>query len=191
VAKPQNIYTAPGLTINYSSVDMIPISASGPTSASIKIIGLPPGITASLSANSISLTSGTQNLVLTIAASPSVQPGNYQVTVDGVAGASNLTYPIPFTVVPHLVFIYPAGFLPTNLTVPNQSAVTWMNLEAPIVGDNPDPGTNNAVFQGGLTVSSPILQQYQTWTYTFTQSGTFSYTSTVHNYMHGQVTVKP
>ena len=190
-ASPQNIYAAPGLTINYTSVGITPLSTSGAASASLKIIGLAPGITASLSAKSVDLTSGTQTLGLTIAVAPSVQPGNYQLTVDGVAGASNLTYPISFTVVPHLVLINSPGFLPGNVTVPNQSTVTWMNLEAPIMGDNPDPGTNNIVFQGGPGVTSPTLQQYETWTYTFTQPGTFAYTCTIHTYMHGQITVTP
>lgn len=183
---PTTIYTGPGLTINYSSISITPLSANGVTAANLSVIDLSPGVNASLSPSSVSLTQGAQSVTLTITVASSIKPGTYDFTIDAVAGATNATSMFAFTVVPHIVFIYDQAYWPANDTVSTGSSILWMNLEGPL---QMDPGIHNVVFQGNLNAASPNLMRYNVWTYTFTQAGVFNYICTIHPFMHGQVTV--
>ena len=53
-----------------------------------------------------------------------------------------------------------------------------------------DNGAQDVVFStSDLSVVSPTLDQYQSWSYTFNQTGTFSYTFKLHPQKTGEITV--
>ena len=133
------------------------------------------------------MTSGPQSVMLTITTAANLAPGTYHLTIDGIAGSSNLTSSFSFTVVPYIVFINNQSFTPANYTVPMGATVMWMNLEGII--SQYDPGDHNVAFQTGITASSTTLHQYNTYSYTFTQAGTFTYICTIHPFMKGAIIV--
>lgn len=74
------------------------------------------------------------------------------------------------------------AFSPAALTVTQGTAVTWTNYDTA-------PHTVT-VSSGPVTFSSPELQKGQSFTYTFTTPGTYSYYCAVHPDMTASVTVK-
>jgi plastocyanin len=190
-ASPASIDTGPGLTINYTSISITPLSVTGVTSANLKIVGLSPGVTASLASNSVDVTSGPQSVGLTLTVAANVTPGAYQFSVNYVAGSKNVTSQFAFTVVAHIVFINNEQYLPANVTVPTGATVTWMNLQG-IISET-DPGDHNVVSIAGASssfTSSPTLAQYSIYSYTFTAAGAYKYYCTFHpTVMFGEVVV--
>ncbi len=80
------------------------------------------------------------------------------------------------------VSINSAKYRPKNLTVKVGTTVTWTNNDSvpqSVTSDSP------GVFDSGL------LQPGGTWTYTFSQAGTFPYHSTATKTTFGSVTVTP
>jgi amicyanin len=73
------------------------------------------------------------------------------------------------------------AFSPASLTVAVGDTVTWTN-------EDTAPHTVT-VTDGPVKFASPTLQQGQTYTYTFTQAGTYSYYCAVHPDMKATVTV--
>ncbi|HEX9337221.1 MAG TPA: cupredoxin family copper-binding protein [Pseudonocardiaceae bacterium] len=73
------------------------------------------------------------------------------------------------------------AFSPASLTIPAGTTVVWTNMDTA-------PHTVT-VRSGPVTFSSPNLNQGDTFTYTFTQSGTYSYYCAVHPNMTASVTV--
>jgi len=73
------------------------------------------------------------------------------------------------------------AFSPATLTIPAGTTVVWTNKDTA-------PHTVT-VRSGPVTFSSPNLQQGDTFTYTFTQPGTYSYYCAVHPNMTASVTV--
>lgn len=71
-------------------------------------------------------------------------------------------------------------FQPANLQVKVGTTVTWTNN---------DTAPHTVTFRDSSLTSSGILRQGDTYSYTFTKAGTFSYYCAVHTYMVGQVTV--
>ncbi|NMH99376.1 cupredoxin domain-containing protein [Pseudonocardia acidicola] len=69
------------------------------------------------------------------------------------------------------------AFSPAALTVPVGTTVTWTNTDS----------VPHDVSGGPL--HSPILNQGQSWSYTFSTAGTYSYICSIHPYMNGSVTV--
>ncbi len=75
-----------------------------------------------------------------------------------------------------------AKYRPKNLTVKVGTTLTWTNNDSvpqSVTSDTP------GVFDSGL------LQPGKTWTYTFSQAGTFPYHSTADTTTFGSVTVTP
>lgn len=70
-------------------------------------------------------------------------------------------------------------FLPMALTVATGTTVTWKF-------DDSAPHTVKAD-DGSFT--SPALSNGKTFSHTFTKAGTFGYICSIHQYMHGTVTV--
>ena len=71
-------------------------------------------------------------------------------------------------------------FNPQTLTVPVNSAVTWVNKD-----DIPHVVTGN----GGL-FKSKALDTDQTYSYTFTKAGTYEYYCSIHPKMVGKIVVQ-
>lgn len=72
------------------------------------------------------------------------------------------------------------SFEPADLTVAPGTTVTWTNQDP--VGHTSTSDTN--------IWSSPVLNQGQTYSYTFNQPGTFPYYCIIHTYMKGTIVVQ-
>jgi len=70
----------------------------------------------------------------------------------------------------------------------DRSQFNWteINLDTPGGGD---PGIHNVVFSSGSTSKSPDMQQFSTFSYSFTTPGTYDYFCAYHPGMKGTVTV--
>lgn len=73
------------------------------------------------------------------------------------------------------------AFSPSTLTVHVGDKVTWTNMD-----DAPHTVTSSS---GPTTLSSPTLNKGDTWSYTFTQPGDYSYYCAVHPNMKGTIHV--
>lgn len=69
------------------------------------------------------------------------------------------------------------AFSPAAVTVPAGTTLTWTNNDS----------APHDISGGPL--HSPTLSQGQTWSYTFSTAGTYSYICSIHPYMTGSVTV--
>ena len=71
------------------------------------------------------------------------------------------------------------AFAPATVSVAAGTTITWTNRDqvAHTVSDT----------QNGI--ASPVLNQNQTYSHTFTQPGTYHYICTIHPFMHGTVVV--
>ncbi|HEY2062663.1 MAG TPA: plastocyanin/azurin family copper-binding protein [Amycolatopsis sp.] len=87
------------------------------------------------------------------------------------------------TAASHQVMMQNYAFSPASLTVNAGDTVTWTQH---------DTAPHNVVTTSApVAVHSPELSQGQSWSYTFTTPGTYSYYCTVHPDMRAQVTVLP
>jgi plastocyanin len=82
-------------------------------------------------------------------------------------------------VAPNSVDITNFSFAPAVLTLTTGTTVTWTNRDsiAHTVTDEADG------------ISSPVLNQGDTFTYRFTKPGTYNYICTIHPEMHGTIVV--
>ena len=111
---------------------------------------------------------------------PGYMMGNYGGMMGGYGSAQTQN---PATAVPvtgNTVSIQNFAFQPANLQVKVGTTVTWTNT---------DTAPHTITFRDGSLTSSALLQKGQSYSYTFTQVGTFSYYCDVHEAMTGQVTV--
>jgi amicyanin len=74
------------------------------------------------------------------------------------------------------------AFAPSSITVDVGDTITWTN-------DDTAPHTITTS-SGPQTLSSPYLSKGQSWSFTFTTPGTYSYYCAVHPYMRAQVIVR-
>lgn len=72
------------------------------------------------------------------------------------------------------------SFEPQNLSVKTGTTVTWKFQ---------DSAAHNVAAKDN-SFKSPDLKKGQSYSYTFTKAGTYSYYCTIHQYMTGTVTVK-
>jgi amicyanin len=73
------------------------------------------------------------------------------------------------------------SFAPANLTVPVGATVTWTNQ---------DDVPHTIRSAEGQTLKSPVMDTDQTFSFTFTKAGTYSYFCGIHPKMTGTVVVK-
>ena len=76
------------------------------------------------------------------------------------------------------------AFSPASITVKTGSTVTWTNMDDV-------PHTVTSTGQSPETLNSPTLGKGETFKFTFTQAGTYSYICTIHTFMKGTVIVTP
>ena len=74
------------------------------------------------------------------------------------------------------------GFSPASITIKVGTAVVWTNATGTIHTSTSDAGS-------AVTWDSSIINPGQTFSFTFTQVGTFHYHCNVHPYMHGTIVV--
>jgi plastocyanin len=82
---------------------------------------------------------------------------------------------------PQAVAISGHAYSPKDLTVPAGTTVTWTNQDS-------DPHTVTSMHGGSL--GSKTLNKGDTYSYTFSQAGTYMYYCTIHPDMQGSVTVQ-
>ena len=73
------------------------------------------------------------------------------------------------------------SFKPSSLTVPVGTAVTWTQQDSTV---------HNVTGTGTSTFKSGNLTKGQTFTFTFSTAGTFTYMCTIHPNMRGTVIVQ-
>ena len=72
------------------------------------------------------------------------------------------------------------AYIPSTLTVPAGTAVTWINHDDDV----------HTVTSTAEVFHSPGIDTDETFTYTFTQPGTYEYFCKVHSLMKGQIVVR-
>jgi plastocyanin len=75
-----------------------------------------------------------------------------------------------------------AGFTPSRTTINYGDTVTWTNK---------DTGNHQVLPDQGAFPTSPVLTPNQTYSYTFTKSGTFGYRDAFNTRRRGTVVVRP
>jgi plastocyanin len=182
---PATLVVSPDLSSMNYTVKFDPLG-SVPTSLVLSVIS-PPGVSASFAPENLTL-SGTQNVAtLHMSARQTTAPGNYQFTMVASGNGSTYSQNETIEVVKYLVVTIGSTFVPRNLTVTQGGTVTWLRLNGVI--SQYDNGAHNVVFSSGISAVSPTLDQYSTWTYTFSQTGNFSYYCKYHPFMTGGIAV--
>lgn len=119
----------------------------------------------------------------------SLAAGSYRVAVTATAGGSYYNETLDVQVMNYLVVTIGTTFVPQNLTVPVGTTVTWLRLNGPL--SQYDNGTHNVDFGSAGIPKSPNLAQWGTWSYTFTQPGTYPYLCDFHPWQTGTIIVTP
>lgn len=122
---------------------------------------------------------------LQVHSSSAMEPGAYNVTIEasGPKGVANQTF--DFHVQRNLVLISGASTF-SNLTVKVGDTVTWVGLDGPVGGDS----FHQLVFLNMTLVSDP-LPPNASWSYTFTQPGTYRYYDYAQPSIRGEIIVLP
>jgi plastocyanin len=90
-----------------------------------------------------------------------------------IAPALSATKPVDIT---------QAGFTPSKVTIDFGDAVTWTNK---------DTANHQVLADQAAFPTSPVLQPNQTYSYTFTKSGSFGYRDALNTKRRGTVIVRP
>lgn len=75
------------------------------------------------------------------------------------------------------------SFQPGTVTIPVGTTVTWTNMDTPSHTTTSDPGQ-------AVSWDSGVLATNQSFSFTFTQAGTFTYHCSIHPNMHGTIVVQ-
>jgi plastocyanin len=178
---------APGQTQNYS-VLRLTVPSSKATVPTTLAAFAPEGLSFKIS-NTFVPPQETSNIPVVVHASPALAPGPYKVTVEEREGSSVRNQTFTVTVVPALVVMEHLTFVPQHLSVSKGTTVYWMNLDS-MIGCC-DPGLHNADFMAGMSLLSPNLATYGTWSFQFQNTGDFYYICSIHPFMTGVVSVSP
>jgi len=172
------LYNSANLTGSYS------LSATAPSGLSFKFGAVPVNVTGS----------GPHNGILRVSSSSGMLPGKYQVTIQatGSRGVANQTF--DFRVMRNLVQLNAISSAPTflNITVKAGEPVTWVSLDGAVGDDDPYVDNHNIIFST-INLTSGPLDQYQTWSHTFTQPGVYRYHDNINSPLPitGEVIVVP
>ncbi len=125
-----------------------------------------------------------------VSSSSGMNPGTYQVTIKaaGSKGVANQTF--DFHVQRNLVMLKGGGGPPVflSLTVKVGDPVTWLSLDGPM-SDDQNPWHTIIFLNTNLTSGS--LEQYESWSHTFTQPGIYKYYDDGDLQITGEVIVSP
>ncbi|HXW37830.1 MAG TPA: plastocyanin/azurin family copper-binding protein [Nitrososphaerales archaeon] len=180
---PDVIVVSPGLSVNYSTLELNPASTGGPATL---VVSAPPGLTVGLSTSTVSA-SQPGPISVTLNASAGISPGNYTFSVQEQQSGGKQIQRFGVDVVPALVIILHERYNPNDLNVTKGTEVTWINLDSQI--GCCDPGYHTVTFTSGANASSPILKRLDYWSYTFDDDGSYDYHCTIHLFMLGRVNV--
>lgn len=101
----------------------------------------------------------------------------------GTAAAAVVALGSPAAAAAHAVMIQHYAYSPAALTVDQGDTVTWTNHDS--------VQHDVMVTSGPATFHSPMLAQGQSWSFTFTVPGAYSYVCSVHPDMRASVTLRP
>ncbi len=187
--EPPRILLAPGANLSYAIVAVVPLPSSreaegAPLEVGDELVALNASVPSGLYLRffysdlvdklyqEVDLTGGEVDLQLNLAASPTIAPGDYTITIDGSSG--NYTAKVAFTVqvVQYLVVAYGNEFSPANLTVTAGSTVWWLDY-----GGIPGPENFADVTFETINVMSPQLNgnSFDSFSYTFNTAGSYPY----------------
>ena len=148
----------------------------------------PDGVTVSFSPSSVVLGGGSGASDLNVSVRPDTTPGPYSITIQlrSSVGVSNQTF--AFQVLKHLVRISGGSnqFVPLKITVKPGESVTWIDLAS--ISEEADPGFRGVVFEN-ISASSGQMGRYETWTFTFTHAGVYTYHELTYPVVTGVVNV--
>ena len=127
-----------------------------------------------------SMTFGTDVSVTPGMAGMSSVPGMPAMTAPMPGMGTPADTPPPAPAGPGAIEITNFAFAPATLTVPVGATVTWTNR---------DEEPHTVVSSDGSTFHSPGMGTGGTYTFTFTNPGSFDYVCSIHPFMHGTVVV--
>ncbi len=179
---PPPLLASPDLSsINYS------ITFAQPINGSYALTTEPPqGLSAEFIPSEVSAT-GLLATTLRIMCHSATASGDYTIKLEAQSRKSNYSATIEIKVLRYLVVTVGTNFLPQNLTVTGGSTVTWLRLNG--VLSQTDDGSHDIDFSSGVSLVSPTLAQYNSWSYHFTQSGIYDYYCKYHPFMTGEIFV--
>ena len=121
--------------------------------------------------------------VLTTAPTP---PQGTIVTQQALLTTVSVSPTVPNPVSENTVRINKKGFDPASITVKAGSTVRWVNEDS-----TADPGLYNPTHRVSLVniKDSPLLSSGQSWSWIFSQTGTYDYDDMVHSTLHGVIIV--
>jgi len=201
-SSPSTILIAPGQTLNYSSVFLIPrpnslqghaVLNNGIGSELVVLNAtLPDGLYVHFFGTTLinriyeeadaGYVSGTE---MQLVAPASVAPGNYTATVVGTSGSLSVNLSFTVQVVKYLVIAQYQTFGPSNLNITAGSTVYWINLST-------DKNMPYDVVFSTINVHSDTLNPdpaFDSFSYTFTNPGVYPYYSAYASTMKGTITV--
>jgi plastocyanin len=182
---PGTIVVSPDLaSMNYS----LTLQALGnvPANLDLQVIA-PQGLTAAMSPSNVTLTGAEAQATLQVSSSSTLVPGNYQLVLEATSGGSTYSENATIQVLKYLVVTIGTSFVPQNLTITQGSSVTWLRLNGAI--SQYDNGAHDVDFSTGISLVSPTLDQYQSWSMSFNQTGDYMYYCKYHPFMLGQIIV--
>jgi len=187
------VLMVPGGNRSYASIKLTPLPSSSTPSRELITFNasVPDGISLKFASNPVDVSSGSAGatVVLTIVVMQTVGPGNYTVNLQGKSGSILEKYTLTVMVVKYLVYMTSNTFDSGTLTVKVGSTVFWMNLDG---GSGGDPQIHNVIFSTGTKAASGDLHQYDSFSYTFTSAGSYSYFCSYHPPgMKGTIVVSP
>ena len=161
----------------------------GNLSGNFSISGVAPsGLSLSVKPTSVAMSGSGAAADLRVSSSSSVSPGTYPVTIQArssAAGVFNQTF--NFEVVQYLVqIIHSQSNVRVSLTVRVGSTVTWIALD---IGGCDESCVYHTVTFTNIGASSGPLPQFQTWSYTFNDPGTYQYHDAGAREISGEIIV--
>ncbi len=145
---------------------------------------VPDGLTITFTPDKIS---GSQRgTTAKIEVSDKAKSGTYQILIGGKSGPVANTQRYVLEILDNLIVI--EGFkYPEKYTVKKGETVVWLNTDR---GDQYDPGGHTMTSDTGR-FDSALVYAGQTFSFTFTEPGTYKYYCRPHNYMTGSIEVLP
>jgi len=126
-------------------------------------------------------------VILEIKSLNTTLPGSYSITLSASNGEYHYAKNVLIKVIKYLIVTVGTSFLPQNLTVAKGSTVTWLRLNG--ILSPSDDGSHDVDFSSGISLISPTLNQYESWNFTFTERGVYSYYCKYHPFMTGEIEV--
>jgi plastocyanin len=149
----------------------------------------PIGLLVVILPSQYSTNGGAAQVTVSIRSLSTLPPGEYpfNITMTSSAGYTQRTFHVQ--VVRYLVVTEVArpSYDPANLTVPVGSTVYWIRLNG--IFSYYDPGFHSVTFYTIKANSPDLVNQYQSWNFTFDQTGSFRYHCEWHVYMYGIIDV--